>query len=169
MQLFRADTTIIFLNSKFIFCPWKPEETLKKVAHNRPPFFQNCQPVQISNAFHRNLPPRVFSIMTLAVGIMTKKRVEVLWQKGTNHWYFQTLCRAVNTADFVAGCSIIDKPQGMFFGRNKMTNFKSVYLLHLLMLLQLLQLLILVLLLVSLQLTLWVLFHIRKLNEKEFN
>ena len=32
--------------------------------------------------------------------------------------------RAVNTADLVSGCSIIDKPQGTFFGRNKMTNFK---------------------------------------------
>ena len=160
MQLFRSDTTIIFLNSKFIFSPWKPEKTLKKVAHNRPPFFSELptspKPVRISNAFHRNLPPRVFSIITLAVGIMTKKRVEVLWQKGTNHWYFQTLCRAVNTADLVTGCSIIDEPHGMFFGRNKMTNFKSVYLLHLLMLLQLL---ILVLLLVSLQLTLWILLH----------
>ena len=28
------------------------------------------------------------------------------------------------TADLVSGCSIIDEPQGMFFGRNKMTNFK---------------------------------------------
>ena len=38
-------------------------------------------------------------------------------------WYYQTLCGAVNTADLVAACSIIDKPQGMFFGRNNMTVF----------------------------------------------
>ena len=70
MQLFSADATILFKNIKLFFAPENMKKTLSKVAHNRPKLFFSVlptgpKPAQISDIFHRNLPPRDFSIMTL--------------------------------------------------------------------------------------------------------
>ena len=47
------------------------KKPLSKVAHNRPNFFSvlptGPKPAQISDIFHRKLPPRDFSIMTLTL------------------------------------------------------------------------------------------------------
>ena len=69
MQIFSADATI------FLFLFFDQENLKKpasKVAYNRSKclFFQKCQPAQIQPKcqflFHKNLPPRDFSILTLA-------------------------------------------------------------------------------------------------------
>ena len=57
MQLFSADATEFFFKSKKKNAP----ETFFSVLTTGP------KPAQISNIFHRNLPPHDFSIMTLAV------------------------------------------------------------------------------------------------------
>ena len=49
---------------------------LSKVAHNRPKYFFSVlptspQPAQISDIFHRNLPPSNFSILTLDTGVVS--------------------------------------------------------------------------------------------------
>ena len=58
------------LFSVLFFASENMKKTLSKVAHNRPKFFLSVlptgsKPAQISDLFHRNLPPRDFSIMTL--------------------------------------------------------------------------------------------------------
>ena len=74
MQLFSADTTMLLKKNYIFFAPENMKKPPSKVAHNRPRpfFFQYCQSAQIQPKsqflFHKNLPPRDFSIMTLEPG-----------------------------------------------------------------------------------------------------
>ena len=70
MQLFSADATIYLKKIKLFFAPENIKKTLSKVAHNWSTMFFSAlltgpKPAQISDIFHRNLPPRDFSIITL--------------------------------------------------------------------------------------------------------
>ena len=72
MQLLSAETTIFQKKSKCFFAPDNMKKPPSKVAHNHPKFFFSVLPTsqkpdQISDIFHRNLPLRDFSIMTLII------------------------------------------------------------------------------------------------------
>ena len=80
MQCFSADAKCFEknLNKKIL-----PMKTSSKVAHNWPNFFlvlpTGPKPAQISNIFHRNLPPPDFYIMTLRVWIIIDPRIFLKW------------------------------------------------------------------------------------------
>ena len=64
MQIFSVDATI--------FKEQHEKKTLSKVGHNQPKIYFSVlptgpKPAQISDIFHRNLPPCYFSIMTLLI------------------------------------------------------------------------------------------------------
>ena len=66
MQLISADATIF----KKKIAPENMKKLLSKVSHNQPQFFFSVlqtspKPALISDIFHKNLPLRDFSIMTL--------------------------------------------------------------------------------------------------------
>ena len=82
----------MFLFILFFFAHENLKKPASKVAHNCPQFFfQQCKPAQIQPKsqllFHKNLPPRDFSIMTLVITydefliiFMTKFFDEFFWQ-----------------------------------------------------------------------------------------